>query len=82
MVLSDQQLSQINRARALLEKIEEANDKNRFRDGKLSEACRAAEHSLLNVLSIYSAYVQTLPDSVLYNERPAPTGAPDDNGHS
>ena len=79
MVLSDQQLRQINRTRSLLEKVEQSNEKNRFRDGKLSEACRAAESGLLNVLAVYSAYVQTLPDAVLYNEQP--TGTPDENGH-
>lgn len=80
MILTEQQLRLVNRTRTLLEKVEAEADKNRFRDGKLGEACRAAEHSLLNVLSIYSAYVQTLPDNVLYNEE-AVTGAPEENGH-
>jgi hypothetical protein len=80
-MLTVQHVRTINKTRDLLEKLEaRCADHEEFRKGKLAEACKTAELALFNVLSIVSAYEETLEESALFNEKPDPDGHPDHNG--
>lgn len=70
MIVSRRHIAAIQKARATLYQIQDAASREHYPDGRLYEACEAAERDLLSVLAIAQVYNLGAVDSLsLYDNQ-------------